>query len=360
MIHAFQHVLRRIATIFALTHITLFFLSQTRAADPPTKPPLAWQQLAPLPDKLGFGYPFAGVSSGALIVAGGANFPGAPPWEGGEKVWHDRVFLLDRPDGQWKIGGKLPRPLGDGVSITTPKGIACLGGSDAERHYADCFILKWTGDKLEFTPLLSLPAPCANFSGAMLGNTIYVAGGIETPDATTALKTFWSLDLSRPAAKWQTLDTWPGPERMLATIGVQGEAVYLFGGAALRPAKDGKPERIWLKDAYRYKPGAGWIRIADLPRPVVAAPTPALALGVSQLLVLGGDDGRQLNVAPTKHQGFPREILAYDIQKNEWSTLGKLPFSLVTTPTVIWNNAIIIPSGETRPAMRSNQIWLGK
>ena len=47
---------------------------------------LTWKQLPPLPDKLGFAGSFAGVSGGALIVAGGANFPEAMPWAGGPKV----------------------------------------------------------------------------------------------------------------------------------------------------------------------------------------------------------------------------------------------------------------------------------
>src|SRR5437899_785783 len=47
-----------------------------------TKPPnrmtisLRWGKLPPLPDPEGFAAPFAGVSGGALIVAGGANIPG--------------------------------------------------------------------------------------------------------------------------------------------------------------------------------------------------------------------------------------------------------------------------------------------
>src|SRR5262245_23532811 len=34
-----------------------------------------WTQLPPLPDREGFAGAFAGVTGGALIVAGGANFP---------------------------------------------------------------------------------------------------------------------------------------------------------------------------------------------------------------------------------------------------------------------------------------------
>ena len=62
---------------------------------------LAWRDLPPIPDAVGFAGSFAGTTSGALVVAGGANFPDRKPWEGGTKVWSDRVFVLERPGGQW-------------------------------------------------------------------------------------------------------------------------------------------------------------------------------------------------------------------------------------------------------------------
>ena len=52
-----------------------------------------WERLPSLPDREGFAGLFAGVSGGALLVAGGANFPDAKPWEGGKKVWYDTVFV---------------------------------------------------------------------------------------------------------------------------------------------------------------------------------------------------------------------------------------------------------------------------
>ena len=67
---------------------------------------LAWDELRPLPDPVGFAGAFAGVSNGALVVAGGANFP-----EGTTKVWHDRVFVLEDPAAEWRLAStRLPRP----------------------------------------------------------------------------------------------------------------------------------------------------------------------------------------------------------------------------------------------------------
>ncbi|MEX0642875.1 MAG: sodium/solute symporter [Pirellulales bacterium] len=322
---------------------------------------LEWSKLPLLPDRIGFAGMAAGVTDEALVVAGGANFLDAPPWEGGQKTWHDRVFLLRDPHASWHLlDSRLPRPTAYSVSLTTPKGIAVVGGSGSDRHFADCFFLLWKNGNLTTSPLPRLPRPCAQSCGAILGNTVYIAGGIEHPDATAGMNNFWSLDLMNLSAGWQELSPWPGPSRILAVAGVQEGSFFLFGGAALSADAEGKPVREPLRDAYRFTPANGWKRIADMPRPATAAPNPAPALGQSHLLILGGDDGRQAGVPGPEHAGFPRDVLAYHTITNTWAARGELPFSLVTTPAVRWKDQIIVPGGEARPGIRSTEIWAGK
>mgnify|MGYP000086895198 CR=1 FL=1 len=112
--------------------LTLFTVLTASAA-------LAGEQkrLTRLPNTEGFAGSFAGVSHGRLIVAGGANFPDKKPWEGGKKKWYDTIYMLDQPDGKWKIAGKLPRPLGYGVCVTHRESVICVGGSDADRQGRD-------------------------------------------------------------------------------------------------------------------------------------------------------------------------------------------------------------------------------
>lgn len=57
---------------------------------------LNWNALPDLPDPVGVAGPFVGISDDALIVAGGANFPDAPPWQGGKKMWHDKIHVLEK------------------------------------------------------------------------------------------------------------------------------------------------------------------------------------------------------------------------------------------------------------------------
>jgi N-acetylneuraminic acid mutarotase len=163
--------------------------------------------LPPVPDERGFAGSFAGVSNGALIVAGGTHFPDKMPWEGGTKLWYDTIYALDKPNGQWRVLGKLPKPNGYGVSITTPEGLVIVGGGNATEPYREVF---WLDNNVTLAPL---PKPCAFMSGCVLDDVTYIAGGIETPTATSAMNTFWSLDLKKADAVWQELPPCPGGGR---------------------------------------------------------------------------------------------------------------------------------------------------
>ena len=194
----------------------------------------------------------------------------------------------------------------------------------------------------------------------LIGNTIYVAGGIETPTATTALKTFWSLDLAAPQSSWRELEPWPGPARMLAVAAVLGQTFYLASGTDLTGNEEGKPVRTYLKDAYCFHANEGWKRIADIPRPAVAAPTPAPIIGNDTFLVISGDDGTKVDFKPPDaHPGFPKSVLAYKANTDTWKEFGNAPLGQVTTPIVEWNDGFVIPSGEIRPGIRTPAIWFG-
>ncbi len=317
---------------------------------------LCWFRIPSLPDSHGVAGAFAGVSEGHLIVAGGANFPGKMPWEGGKKIWHDTVYALDGTNRAWRVVGRLPRPLGYGVSFTTRRGVLCVGGSDAERHHADAFLVTYARGKLKFKTLPPLPVPLANGAGALVGKVAYVTAGSAQPGEQVALNRFFALDLAKTKPVWRELEPCPGEARILPAAGAANGAFYLAGGAALRPV-DGKIKRVYLRDAWRFVPGKKWERLADLPRPSVAPPTPAPMLD-STLLLIGGDDGSLAGFQPAdQHPGFPRNVLALDLCTDAWTQFDGVPVSRATLPAVEWNGCFILPSGEMRPGVRSPEVW---
>lgn len=330
-------------------------------ASPLRAEPSAVSPLPPVPDPVGFAGAFAGVHRNHLIAGGGANFPdGTMPWDGGKKVWHDRLFALDlaMPDATWKEIGKLPSPLGYGLSLTLPDGVILIGGSDATEHSRRVTLLTLAEGKPAFKTLPELPVPLAQMAGALVDQRIHLFGGIEKPDSTSATSAHWTLDLTARDQGWQTQPPLPAAGRMLATAAAIGDAFVIAGGCSLAPDSVGKPVRTYLRETWKFADGT-WTRLADLPRAAVAAASPAPVRGRS-LFVVSGDDGLQTGLpSPAAHQGFTKEILRYDLDRDVWSTAGQLDLPPpVTLPTAPWKDAFILFNGEVKPGVRTPQVFL--
>lgn len=338
---------------------------------------LSWSALAPLPDRLGVAGAFAGVTGsanadrdGVLVVAGGANFPDRPPWDGGTKTWHAAVHVLPAADAAWLTATPLPRPLGYGVSASHGGRVWCVGGGDAREHLRSTMALEWDAVaqrlRIETDALPPLPEPMALGGSVLVGSRLYVAGGVASPAATEALGMFCSIDLgaAREQRRWRRHPAWPGPKRILPVLGTLAGRVYLVSGAELVPGEPAATvTRRFLADAHEFDPQTdAWRTIAPCPVPIVAAAGPAVPLGGSRLAFLPGDDGalffRQKELAGA-HPGFPRTIHAYDPAVDAWHTLGGVPDAVrpaVTATTVAWRGGWVIPSGEVQPGIRSPQI----
>lgn len=312
--------------------------------------------LPSLPDTPGVATPFAGIVDGDLIVAGGANFPDAPPWKGGRKVWHDSIYRLHGQN--WEVTGRLQRPLAYGVSIQTPKGLLCVGGSDAERHYADAFWLAAESDRICQKAIPSLPMPVANACGAMVGDTVIVAGGTARPDATAALNHVFAANLREQPIRWRSLPGIPGAGRILSVAAGTSEDFYLFSGASLERGMDGQAKRTYLRECLRFNlRSEQWTQLPDMPVATVAAPSPAAVIDTNRIVILGGDDGSAVGFQPPEeHPGFRSQALILNTRSLTWSE-ADLPVSRVTVPLVHDGKRYIIPSGEMKPGVRSPAVF---
>lgn len=320
--------------------------------------PLEWRELAAVPDVQGFAGAFAGVSGDALIVAGGANFPGRMPWELGTKVYYESVFVLENPDGAWRAVGKLPSAIGYGVSIPTSGGVLCIGGCDPSACYPTVVELALRAGKLDTRPWRELPIPLANACGARVGSRVVIAGGEEKLGATVANRRVFALELDQPngASNWQELPPLPGGRTLAFAASVE-DKFCIFGGVELSADAAGKPVRRYLKDAYRLG-DTGWERLADMPFPLAAGPTPAPVNDRGEVFLLGGDDGSNVGFAPIeRHPGFRDDVLIYNARENRWRIGGKVAAPRATLTAVRWRGGVILPSGEVRPGVRSPKVW---
>ena len=435
-----QVVNRTLTSCTSYLVLLLFVTNATLGADQ-----LQWNStnLPPLPDAIGFGGPLVGVHGDALIVAGGANFPEAPPWEvdgkpKGKKVWHDRIFVLlprenENDKLEWKIVGKLPYPLAYAPVISAESGMYILGGEtfgttntgETKNHpTSEILRLYWNAAEkhieIERDALPPLPRPSQYHNAGLIGTTIYVTASHAKDESSSQLdtKSFWSLDLSLSEKQqhWKELTPWPGKPREKMSVAVQNcgsddkydstLCLYMFSGANWYRNENGTHDLTKFQhfvDCYMYHPlKSEWKRIADLPwvnesrtinyrdyqfqenehrwvhtseknatadekgksalrdpltlnqRPAVAAV--AIDVGQSHILLFSGSTGRYITMETPHIPNFPDEVLTYHTITNTWRIAGKMPLGVVTTGITKWQGEIVIPSGETRPGVRTNAV----
>jgi N-acetylneuraminic acid mutarotase len=312
-----------------------------------------------LPDLLGYAGMFAGVSNGQLLCGGGANFPEIPLAQGGKKVWHSRIFSLEKDGLTWKHVGDLPQPWGYGVSASWKDAVVIAGGSNASRHYTECSLVRYRAGRIYLESLPPLPVALANGTGCVVGDILYIAGGQDGPTATRSVSRFLSLDLSHPERGWNELP-WPSgaPSRILAVSASAEGWFYMMSGAELSPNERNEPTRTYLRDAWRYRPGDGWERLPDLPRAAAGAPSPCAVLPSGSLLIHSGVWPEYLASAPAglEFPGFSREWLILNPRQSTWQRVHEPRVSVparVTAPAVWWNDYYVVPSGESAPGIRT-------
>jgi len=335
--------------------------------------------LPDLPDTIGMAGAFAGVHDGALIVAGGANFsdkPWSPDKEKcGKKVWHDRIYILPKGAEAWDTSYKLDRPTAYGKAVTIKEGLLLIGGSgDGDVPRADVALLTWDAEaeKLTRTAYPPLPSPTARLSAERIGSKVFVLPGHVSEDKSNVPTALWSLDVSKPLEEmaWKTDHApLPGSARLNAATAVQTSGskpkfLYVFGGVVHATDAEGKLLRTFLKDAYRFDPRASalgrdpWKRLADIP--VETAAACAIDYGHSDILLFGGVNGQITSLPHAERPDNPTTIRCYHAIVNRWVEVEPMPTGVVATTAVRYGEKIVIPTGETRPGIRTPVVQIAE
>lgn len=379
-------------TLFLLAGIVFFTMGQA----PDRKNLLQWESVAtfPTPDgldtPLGYAGMFVGKHNDVAIFAGGANFPDAAPWEGGEKKWWNRIYILKKENGEYRWlsnAYQLPKNLGYGASVSTEQGLVLMGGENETGPQKGVYRLRWDKEKkeLEIQNLPDLPSPLSHAAAAYLDGRIYLAGGISgiTSDQ------FLSMDLKAEKLQWEGMPRWPGPARSHSALVVQTsgeyEKLYMFGGRK----KGEKGVSELFSDVFQFDPKTKkWIDLGQMKdgegnvQPLSAFA--ANAAGSGHILIMGGvtpDPFNYLeeiahgltideisksekdsliqarNYILNLHPGFSKKVLAFHTATKAWTTLEALPFiAPVDTYAVQFDGDMLLPSGEIFPGTRSPNI----
>lgn len=316
-----------------------------------------WRDLPDFPLQPGVAAVMAGVNGGALIAAGGANFPDLPPWEGGVKKTYDEIFALPAGATAWQPAGRLSEPRAYAAMVSVPEGVLAIGGENAAGFFQDVVWMNWDGRQVTTKPGPALPEPVASPVAAVLGRKVYLAGGYAPGPPRVSTTSFLCLDLANTSAGWQTLPSWPGPSRALAVMAALNGAIYLISGLEMLAGADGQPQVNYLTDAYRYRPDGGWEKLPDLPWSVIAAPSPApVTIAPERIFVFGGVDGRQVGKLP-RDRRVPEDILYFDVARHAWHLWTEAwPEPVVSSPPVPFGAEWVFVSGEIKAGHRTTAV----
>ncbi|MCD6200997.1 MAG: cyclically-permuted mutarotase family protein [Bacteroidales bacterium] len=370
---------------------------------------LVWKVLPDLPPppgetvQYGVSAPFAGVSNNVLLVAGGTNFPDKPVWEGGKKKYYSDAYALVREEGgnyKWYRGFTIPKAAAYGVSVTTERGVICIGGKNETERFSFVFLMRWNPEdrNILIDSMPSLPCAMYNMAGALVGNKIYVAGGMVDDAPSNA---FYSLDLEKwgtEAFQWERLPDFPGPPRLQAVAVGQDAAeenhFYLFSGSVYSGNLD---YPLLQSDGLEYDPVTQtW---SPVPATVIDGDTISLhgaggvAVSAHHVLFVGGVNrkifGRALlrerhmqqaletgdsalysrlrkeqyayfTMQPDSFR-FNKRVIAYHTITKTWTSIQEYPFPAPAgAPVVKWNDGWVVVNGEIKPGVRSPKVYFGK
>lgn len=338
---------------------------------------------------------YAGVSDGKVLVAGGCNFPDVPAASGGAKRFYDYVYQYDEKKDRWKCIGRLPQPMGYGVSVTTPEGVVCIGGTDGRKSLKGVFLMSCRNGLAVTQSLPDLPVPLDNMAGAYGGGYIYVAGG-----QTDGSPNYAAYRLAYPGGKsWERLPDCPGGARLQATAVVQSDGTetcfYLIGGFS--PVTDAANGYVHYNGLI-YSPKLNhWTTTSDiLPQgrvyKMAVVGAQSVVSGGGHIVIMGGVDGdiftdainrpRRLEqtegdssvVIEMLRSQLQREIDTYLEHPAEWYRFNKelLIYHTVTDTWVVESSspllaragAVLVPygkqwiyiDGESKPGIRSSDV----
>lgn len=355
---------------------------------------LHWKIAAELPSSngkassLGLAGPVTGVHNDVMLVGGGANFPDSMPWQGGKKKYYDDIYVYLQDQDKLILHTKrfkLSFPVAYAASCSTPAGLMYAGGENDQGISNKVILLKWDGfnETVIASELPDLPIGLTNASAIFHDGIVYIAGGETTGSVSDQLL---SLDINDPKKGWMRLATIPTPLSHSVMVALADDpedpSLYLVGGR--RKNNNGISDLYTSVFKFNIRSGQ-WQEKRQIPYALSAGT--GIACGTKRIIIFGGDRGdtfhkteqliaaineqqdtvkkqdlvRQKNALQSAHPGFSKEILQYDAELDEWIVTGTIPFDTpVTTTAFVWDNKVIIPSGEIKAGIRTPRIIMAK
>ncbi len=366
-------------TAARLASCALAALTALTACEAPPRT-LAWEPLPAIapgtPYGLGVSALYAAEAGGALVAAGGANFPDIPAADGGAKRFYDTIWLLAPGADAWGAAGRLPSPAAYGATYALGDEVILAGGASADGSLDAVWALhpakvrpqsekqpedrsgptdRTDGVLVELLP--RLPRPVEQAAAAREGATLYLAGGLSDGTPSTAV---YACDADGDRSWRQIAEL---PEAMVQPVAAaHAGKLYVWGGFS--PA-----EKRALDYGYRYDTASGrWERIGGLPDGGTLTGAAATALPSGLLLATGGVDRAiftsALRLAPDQVSDYQRQpieayrfrrtVWLFDPATERWCLLGESPCTArAGAALVATGRGVALLGGELKPGIRT-------
>lgn len=343
---------------------------------------IEWEQAATFkdfPENLGLAGMMVAKTKDGFLIAGGANFPDALPWEGGSKFFSDKIFFWNgKSEHPEVLKQKLPEGIAYAGYTTYNNQLIIVGGET--KSGASNKVYKIIDTKTEELP--NLPTGLMAPSVILDKDNLYVFGGDTSTKTNNQVLV---LNLKQAKNGWKSLPDLPINTANAASFLINDE-IYVASGRSKNSNgistlnneifKFNLKNQTWQKETN--------VQIDEKITPFVASAF--FSFKNRYLVFAGGDDGKTFNKIETflskisqekneqtkqilikeknylakHHQGFNNTVLIYDTLSKKWLGNQHLPFQAhVTTASVADDNIIYIFSGEIRPGVRSPKIWKG-
>lgn len=252
---------------------------------------------------------------------------------------------------------QLPARRTDGVAAALGKTYLYVGGSDGKVAADSVFMSHPVGtgnlDKWSAGP--ALPAPRTDAASVVLGNTLYVIGGLDASGAPTT--TVYSLTAGNDGAlgAWKTEAALALPEpRTGASAVALADGIAVMGGTST----SGPTTTVWKSQQDK----AGALKAWTVQAPLLEANTGGVAVHVGDVIfVIGGKSTAGTPVA-TVQQGLvggPNATAADPNVVTTWraSAQTNLPAPRTGVSAFTVNGGIYVQGGDDGTGPRTETWW---
>jgi len=329
---------------------------------------------------LGLAGPVAGMIGNKLLIAGGANFPGKMPWDGGAKHYATETYIYQVENGvlTFLTQSELKESVAYPGNCSVGQFLYVAGGENENGEVKSVKKFSLNGNTIQEEPLPDLPVALTNGSLVFASDNLYFVGGENQQQVSDKI---YRLDLANLNGAWEEVLTLAYPVSNAVVVSDKKNKLYIAGG---RMRNTDSLSTIYNQLFEVDLPSGSINKITDLPRPTAAGT--GVWDDAGNILLFGGDHAETFHrvealiaeISQTndevlknklneekaalqcQHPGFSPNTWSFNVHDKKWTKRDDIVGESPVTTTALWHqHSIIIPSGEIRAGVRTDQILIG-